>query len=110
MGGKQHGYSDYELTATKKETKWEKLLSEIEVVLPWKALIDLIERCYLKASEKGGRPSWPLSAMLRIHLLQHGYSFSDPARGEALIEAANMCHIASIDLISQRIYRMKPRS
>ena len=43
MGGKQLGFSDYELTTAKKQTKREKFLSEMEVVVPWQALLDLIE-------------------------------------------------------------------
>ena len=35
MGGKQLGFSDYELTTAKKQTKREKFLSEMEVVVPW---------------------------------------------------------------------------
>jgi IS5 family transposase len=79
MGGKQLGFSDYELTTAKKQTKREKFLSEMEVVVPWQSLIDLIEPHYPKASKKGGRPPYPLGTMLRIHLLQQWYSLSDPA-------------------------------
>jgi hypothetical protein len=43
MCGKQLGFSDYELTTTKKQTKREKFLSEIQAVVPWQALIALIE-------------------------------------------------------------------
>jgi len=35
MGGKQLGFSDYELTTAKKQTKREKFLSEMEVVVTW---------------------------------------------------------------------------
>jgi Xaa-Pro aminopeptidase len=77
MGGKQLGFSDYELTTAKKQTKREKFLSEMEVVVPWQALIALIEPHYPKASKKGGRPPYPLGTMLRIHLLQQWYSLSD---------------------------------
>jgi IS5 family transposase len=42
MDGKQLGFSDYELTTAKKQTKREKFLSEMEVVVPWQALIDLM--------------------------------------------------------------------
>jgi IS5 family transposase len=87
MGVKQLGFSDYELTTAKKQTKREKFLSEMEVVAPSQALIDLIEPHYPKASKKGGRPPYPLATMLRIHLLQQWYSLSDPAMEEALIEA-----------------------
>jgi len=37
MGGKQLGYWDYEHTTAKKQTKREKFLSEMEVVVPWQA-------------------------------------------------------------------------
>ena len=50
MSIKQLGFSDYELTASKKQAKREKLFAEIEVVTPWQALIDLIEPHCPKAS------------------------------------------------------------
>ena len=42
MGCKQLGFSVYEFTTAKKQTKREKFLSEIEPVVPWAALIALI--------------------------------------------------------------------
>jgi len=77
MGGKQLGFSDYELTTPKKQTKRQKFLSEMEVGVPWQALIDLIEPHYPKTSKKGARPPYPLATMLRIHFLQRWYSLSD---------------------------------
>ena len=103
MGGKQLGFSDYELTTAKKQTKREKFLAEMEAVVPWQALIDLIEPHCPKASKKGGRPPYPLTTMLRIHLLQQWYSLSDPAMEEALIEVPTMRRFAGIELISDRI-------
>ena len=103
MGGKQLGLSDYELTTAKKQTKREKFLAEMEAVVPWAVLIDLIEPHYPKASKKGGRPPYPLATMLRIHLLQQWYSLSDPAMEEALIEVPTMRRFAGIELISDRI-------
>lgn len=46
MCGMQLGFSDYELTAAKKQTKQEKFLSQMEVVVHWQALVDLIEPHY----------------------------------------------------------------
>jgi IS5 family transposase len=103
MGGNQLGFSDYEQTTAKKQTKREKFLAEMEVVVLWQALIDLIEPRYPKASKKGGRPPYPLATMLRVHLLQQWYSLSDPAMEEALIEVPTMHRFAGIDLISDRI-------
>ena len=68
MGGKQLGFTDYELTTAKKQTKREKFLSEMEAVVPWQALIELIEPYYPKTSKKGGRPPYPLITMLRVPL------------------------------------------
>ena len=56
MGGKQLGFSDYELMTAKKQTKREKFLAEMEEAVPWATLIALIEPHYPKASKKGGRP------------------------------------------------------
>jgi IS5 family transposase len=103
MGGKQLGFSDYELTRAKKKTKREKFLSEMEALAPWQALIDLIEPYYPKASKKGGRPPYQLATMLRIHLLQQWYALSDPAMEEALIEVPTMRRFACIELINDRI-------
>ena len=44
----------------KKQAKQEKSLSEIEVVVPWQEVIDLINPHYIKASLKGGRPPYQL--------------------------------------------------
>ena len=46
MGGKQLGFTDYELITAKKQTKREKFLSEMGAVVTWQALIDLIEPHY----------------------------------------------------------------
>lgn len=46
MGGKQLGFTDYELTTPKKQTKQEMFLSEMEAVVPWQALIELINPYY----------------------------------------------------------------
>ena len=61
MGGNQLGFSDYELTTAKKQTKREKFLSEMYVVVTWQALIELIEPHYPKTSKKaaGLLIRWP---------------------------------------------------
>ena len=73
MGGKQFGFSDYEQTTAKKRTKKEKLLAEMDQVVTWPPLLDLIEPVYPKVSSKGGRTPYPLATMLLIHLMQQWY-------------------------------------
>ena len=52
--------------------------------MPWKGLIALIEPYYPEG--EGGRPAYPLMAMLRVHLMQNWFGYSDPAMEEALYE------------------------
>ena len=103
MGGKQLGFGDYEQTTAKKRTRRERFLTEMEGVVPWKTLIDLIEPYYPRTSSKGGRPAYPLATMLRVHLMQQWYDLSDPGMEDALIEVPTMRRFAGIDLISDRI-------
>jgi IS5 family transposase len=42
MDGKHLGFCDYEQTIARKSTKWERFLIQMEAVVPWKSLIDLI--------------------------------------------------------------------
>jgi transposase, IS5 family len=103
MGGKQLGFGDYEQSTARKRTKRERFLAQMEAVVPWGALIALIEPCYPRTGSKGGRPPYPLETMLRIHLMQQWYDLSDPAMEDALIEVPTMRRFAGIDLISERI-------
>ena len=103
MGAKQLGFGDYEQSTAKKQTKREKFLSEMDKVVPWQLLIDLIEPYYPKTGSKEGRPPYPLATMLRIYLMQQWYSLSDPAMEDALIEVPVMRRFAGIDMMSERI-------
>jgi hypothetical protein len=66
MGGKQLGFSDYDQTTAKKQTKREKFLAEMEAVVPWAALIALIEPHYPKTSRKGGHLPYPLATQAHL--------------------------------------------
>jgi len=103
MGAKELGFGDYAQSTAKKQTKCEKFLSEMDKVVPWQLLIDLIEPFYPKTGSKGGRPPYPLETMLRIHLKQQWYSLSDPAMEDALIELPVMRRFAGIYIMSERI-------
>ena len=61
MGGKQLGFTGYELTTAKKRTKREKFLSEMDAVVPWAALIALIEPHSPRRARRvaGLRTHWP---------------------------------------------------
>jgi IS5 family transposase len=77
-------------------TKRDRFLDQMEAVVPWKALSDLIEPCYPKPGSKGVRHPDPLETMLRIHLMQQWYDLSDPAMEDALIEVPTMRRFAGV--------------
>jgi IS5 family transposase len=69
MGGKQLECGNYEQSSAKKQTKREKFLAEMDKVVPWQTMIDLIQPIYPKTASNGGRPPYLLETMLRIHLM-----------------------------------------
>jgi IS5 family transposase len=81
----------------------KKFLEEIEQAVSWLPLLELIEPFYSMASSKGGRPPYPLSTMMRIHLMQQWHILSVPAMEDALIKVPTMRRFVGIDLISDQI-------
>ena len=81
---KQMTFADAEYAGKRKQTRKELFLIEMDQVVPWQGLIALIEPHYPKG--EGGRPAYPLMAMLRVHLMQNWFGYSDPAMEEALYE------------------------
>jgi len=66
-------------------------------VVPCKGLITLIEPHYPKG--EGGRPAYPLMAMLRIHLMQSWFGYSGPAMEEALYETTILRQFSGLSLV-----------
>jgi transposase, IS5 family len=92
----QISFSDAEYSAKKKITKREKFLHEMNAIVPWETLLKVIQPHYPIVGN--GRAPYPLSAMLRIHLMQHWFKLSDPGAEEALYEIASMRAFAGIGL------------
>lgn len=79
----QPSFAEYDgFRKQRKITRREAFLAEMDRVVPWQRFEALIEPHY-PASGKGRKP-YPLGTMLRVHLLQHWYGYSDPAMEEAL--------------------------
>lgn len=70
---KQMSFADAEYAGKRKQTRREHFLIEMHQVVPWKGLITLIEPHYPKG--EGGRPAYPLLAMLRVHLMQNWFGY-----------------------------------
>lgn len=93
---KQMTFADAEYAGKRKQTRKELFLIEMDRVVPWKGLIALIGPHYPKGD--GGRPSYPLIAMLRVHLMQNWFGYSDPAMEEALYETTILRQFAGLSL------------
>lgn len=94
----QISFSDAEHAGKRKKTRREVFLAEMELVVPWKALLKVIEPHYPVAGR--GRRPYPLEAMLRVHLMQNWFALSDPAMEEALYEITSLRTFAGLGMES----------
>ena len=74
--------ADLGLNLTTKRTRKQAFLAEMERVVLWQALVDLITP--YAPDGKRGRPPFAVETMLRIHFMQQWFTLSDPAMEEAL--------------------------
>ena len=94
----QISFSDADYAAKKKVTRREKLLMEMEQIVPWAVLLRVVEPLYPVAGR--GRRPYACTSMLRIHLMQHWFTLSDPGMEDALYEIESMRRFAGIELHS----------
>jgi IS5 family transposase len=78
--------TDLGLNLTTKRTRKREFLAQMERVVPWAALVELVSP-YAPEGMKG-RPPFPVQTMLRIHFMQQWFTLSDPAMEEALHDIA----------------------
>ena len=81
----------------RKPTRREKFLADMERVVPWAELCELIDPVYPRPVG-AGRPPVGLERMLRIYFLQHWFNLSDPGVEEALYDSASMRAFVGVDL------------
>ena len=72
------------LNLSVKKTRKREFLDQMEHVVPWAALVELIAPFYPEG--RTGRPPFSLVTMLRIHFMQQWFSLSDPAMEEAFFD------------------------
>jgi len=65
-----------------KRTRRRAFLDEMDNVVPWQQLVDLVAAHRIYAGR--GRPPFPADVMLRIHFMQQWFNLSDPAMEESL--------------------------
>jgi transposase, IS5 family len=87
-----------------KRTRKRVFLDEMNLVVPWTELVGLIRPFASSGTTvKGGRPSFPVETMLRIHFLQQWFGLSDPAMEEALHDISLYCEFARLDPGAMRL-------
>ena len=92
----QPTFADLEFENKKHKTRRQRFLERMEELIPWERLEERIRPYYFKA-ERGRRP-YPLSVMLRVHIVQICYNLSDPGMEDLLYEAESVRRFAGLSL------------
>jgi transposase, IS5 family len=80
----------------RKVTSRERVLTELDAVIPWVPLVALVAPLYPKAGN--GRRPLPIETMLRVYFLQQWFDLSDPKAEDMLYDSESMRRFARIDL------------
>ena len=80
-----------------KVTRREKVLREMDRIVPWKRLRQIVKPYYFKGDGVGRRPI-ELERVLRIYFLQQWFNLSGPGVEDALYDMLSMRAFARIDL------------
>jgi IS5 family transposase len=94
---RQDSFSEAGFEKYRKKTRKEQFLEEMDSIIPWKELTEVIEPFYPKPKGAGRRPIG-IEHMLRIHFIQHWFNLSDPAAEEALYDSRSLRRFVGIDL------------
>ena len=82
-----------------KQTRKQVFLDQMDQVVPWAALVELIAPYYPEG--RIGRPPFALETMLRIHFLQLWFTLSDPAMEEAFFDTPLYREFAQLQELSR---------
>lgn len=88
-------------TPKRKEIRADHFLSEMDKIVPWNHLLQLVTPFYPKAGN-GRRPT-DLLLMLKIYCLQQWFNLSDPGMEEAIYDRHSFQRFLKLDLISDCI-------
>ena len=100
--GKQQTFAGEAWKRKGKVTRRERFLSEMDAVIPWARLLELIRPHYYVRSGQGRKPH-DLEQLLRIYFLQQWFDLSDPAAEDAIYDSESMRRFARIELSDDKI-------
>ena len=95
-------------TMTKKVTRREQFLAEMNAVVSWGRLLALIVHHYPKVGPKGGHPPMPQEVKLRVYFLQYWDALSDPMVEERFYDSEPMRRFDTIELGAERVDQRFP--
>ena len=87
------------LSLSVKKTRKGEFLEQMNQVVPWAALVELIAPHYPEG--RTGRPPFSLEAMLRIHFMQQWFTLSDPGMEEAFFDTPLLREFAQLDELAR---------
>ena len=90
---KQQSFASAAWNRKGKVTRRERFLAEMDAVIPWPRLVELIEPHYPNTGK--GRPPHDLERMLRIYFLQQWFNLSDPQAEDAIYDSESMRRFAA---------------
>jgi IS5 family transposase len=94
---RQQSFASEDFEKYRKKTRKEVFLEEMDQIIPWQALSQVIKPYYPQPKGAGRKPIG-IERMLRIHFLQHWFELSDPGAEEALYDSRAMRQFVGIDL------------
>jgi len=98
---KQISFAVNEWNGKKKQTMREKFLAQMEELVPWRRLGELIKPHYPKGLR--GRPPMGIEKMLRVYFLQQWYGLADEALEDAIYDSQAMRLFVGIDLSQEGV-------
>jgi IS5 family transposase len=98
---KQQTFASAAWSRKGKVTRRERFLAEMDAVIPWSRLVELIEPHYPNTGK--GRPPHDLERMLRIYFLQQWFNLSDPQAEDTIYDSESMRRFARVELGDDKI-------
>lgn len=104
MISSQISFSQAEYSKKKKTTRRERFLSQMERVVPWARLVEVVEPYYPKTGPQlRGRPPIGLERMLRMYCIQQWYGLADEAVEDAVYDSQALSGFMGIDLSHESV-------
>ena len=104
MISSQISFAQAEYSKKKKTTRRERFLSQMDLVVPWARLVEVVEPYYPKTGPQlRGRPPIGLERMLRMYCIQQWYGLADEAVEDAVYDSQALSEFMGIDLSRESV-------